>query len=124
MARQERTLKAMEVLPSLRKQGVSFADMAKELGVDQSTLYDVLGEIAEREGVTRKSLLYQPHAPATGYQRIPVYEPVTLTDPAEAMKHFDAVAEEINQLRLVITREIESQKQNSAMIRKEEALWQ
>ena len=124
MARQERTLKAMEVFPSLRKQGVSFADMARELGVNQSTLYDMLGEIAEREGVTRKSLLYQPHAPATGCRRIPVYEPVTLTDPAETMKHFDAVAEKINQLRLAIMQEVENQKQNSAMIRKEEALWQ
>lgn len=56
-----RTLKMMEDFMVLRNAGHSIPEIAKMNGVDFSVVYRKLDEIAEKNGVTRESLLETPH---------------------------------------------------------------
>ena len=59
--RSSRTLKMMGEFMALHNAGHSIPEIAKMNGVDFSVVYRKLGEIAEKNGVTRESLLEAPH---------------------------------------------------------------
>ena len=64
MARKEdeRTLKMKENFIELHDNGNSIAEIAKIYGLDKTTVYHCLQEIAEKSGRTRESLLVAPHS--------------------------------------------------------------
>lgn len=57
MAKHERTLQMMESFISLHNEGHDINEIAKMFNLAFSTVYKHLGEIAEKNGVTRESLL-------------------------------------------------------------------
>ena len=56
----ERTLKMMENYMTLRRKGLSNHEIAQEFNLSDWTVYNRLGQIAEKEGVTREELLDKP----------------------------------------------------------------
>ena len=60
----ERTLRMMEEAATLLKEGRSVKEVAGRFGLTDRTVYNRLGEIAERAGMTREELL---KCPKSGY---------------------------------------------------------
>ncbi|MBR2754014.1 helix-turn-helix domain-containing protein [Candidatus Saccharibacteria bacterium] len=56
----ERTLQMMENFLKLHNEGYSIKEIAKMYNLSEYTVYNRLGEIAEKEGVTRDELLKKP----------------------------------------------------------------
>ena len=59
----ERSLKMMENFMSHHEAGLTIKEIAELYDLNVGTVYAHLGEIADREGVTRASLLKVVHAP-------------------------------------------------------------
>ncbi len=66
----ERTLQMMQNYMILRKEGKSNLEIAKMFDLSPWTVYNALQEIADKAGVTRESLLTQPHSEPLPYERI------------------------------------------------------
>lgn len=103
MARKEdeRTLKMKENFIELHDNGNSIAEIAKIYGLDKTTVYHCLQEIAEKSGRTRESLLVAPHSTHLTYER--QFEPVAEVDLTSfnenfksTLKSFDSVCESVN----------------------------
>ena len=70
MKRNERTLQMMRNYISLHAEGMTPRDIAKKYHISNWVVYNALQEIAEKAGVTRESLLAQPHAEPKSYDRV------------------------------------------------------
>lgn len=58
----ERTIKMMDEVVKLLRSGHSVQEVAKKFGLSTWTVYNYLGEAAEKAGVTRDELLAKPRA--------------------------------------------------------------
>lgn len=58
----ERVRKMRENFMSLREQGLSFREIADKFSLHFTTVYAELESIAQANGVSRASLLYEPHS--------------------------------------------------------------
>lgn len=70
MARKTQRVKhLMEDFMSLHNEGMTIPEIAVATQVDPSTIYKLLQEIADRNGVTREELLKVPHTAHTEHVR-------------------------------------------------------
>ena len=100
----ERTLRMMEEFIALREKGFSIPDIAKHFDLSETTIYKKLGKIAEKAGVTRKSLLDKPfEADHSGRN----FTPVKPVNPTDFRKHHTAAMAEIDYLTQTIGQTIE-----------------
>ena len=113
----ERTLQMMENFVKLHEDGRSIAEIAKEYNLSESTVYNRLGEIAERAGVSRESLLEKPFlADHSGRN----YTPVEPIDTTELEKLFDEVMIYLRKAREEMESIISEQEELSAILAIEE----
>lgn len=61
--RQESTRKMMEQFPELKEHGYTIPEIAEKFGLSWTTVYNVLGIIAQENGQTREELLDCPMSP-------------------------------------------------------------
>ena len=57
-----KTKNAIDNFMQLHNLGYTVGEIAQKYGIDPSTLYSYLGQIAKANGVTRKQLLNTPHS--------------------------------------------------------------
>ena len=94
--RSERTRKMIKQFYGLRNSGYSIRQIAEMFNLDPATVYSYLGEIAEREGVDRNSLLDRVfEADHTGSQ----FTPVRLVNAKEATSRINAMTKEAEALQ-------------------------
>lgn len=65
----ERTLRMKKEYKTLHDQGFTPKEIADKFHLSDTTVYNSLQEIAEKEGVTRDSLLVFPHNTPAAYDR-------------------------------------------------------
>lgn len=86
----------------LRQKGYSIAEIAKECGLSPFTVYKALDSIAEKEGVTRDSLLYVVHKPhelknVRSYLKQPIINPEELKQDFQSLlKDVDTIINKID----------------------------
>jgi DNA-binding CsgD family transcriptional regulator len=78
----------------LHEEGHSIAEIAKICGVGKNTIYSSLDEIAEKNGVTRESLLEKviPYKTPSGPR-----EPVERIDTEELINEYNSLIEHLDQ---------------------------
>lgn len=103
----ERTLRMMESYVRLFNEGMTLTEIAKEFRLAPATVRLHLGEIAEKEGVTRESLLNQPHR-----EHIMIgakdYEPVKPLDVTEFSNNLEVLNKEFDKTIKKMEERIES----------------
>ena len=97
--RNERTLKMMEEFMSLHEKGLSIHEIAENYDLVDSTVYKLLGEIAQANGVSRSELLKVVHV---GYTRVGTYTPLREIDTKAFFARSDKIASEISEMRAMI----------------------
>ncbi len=102
MKRNERTKKMMRNYVKLHEMGLSAQEIADKYHLSTTTVYANLGEIAEKAGVTRESLLakVQPsrYVPGSVHAKTPVLpEGEFRADAAKAMEAIEKVQRSIRE---------------------------
>lgn len=109
----ERTLKMMENYVRLHEEGRSVSEIAKLYSLSTSTVYGRLAEIANKAGVSRKSLLEKPFtADHSGRNFTPV-KPVNTT---ELERHFNEVLDNLKKVRAELSLCIAKQEENAKIL--------
>lgn len=109
----ERTLKMMENYVRLHEEGRSVSEIAKLYGLSTSTVYGRLAEIANKAGVSRKSLLEKPFtADHSGRNFTPV-KPVNTT---ELERRFNEVLDNLKKVRAELSLCIAKQEENAKIL--------
>ena len=93
----ERTLKMMESYMDLHAKGARVIEIAKKFHLSPKTIYSVLDEIAEQNGVTRDSLLYCPKE--GGWTVSKTSTPLAAVDLTGFHESFDATMREITRMK-------------------------
>lgn len=117
----ERTFRMEQEYMDLHEQGLSPSEIAKRFNLDVSTVYKSLGKIANSNGVDRADLLDRPHGEHVRYKgRLKKVEPL---DPSDFLEHFEKTMSEVNELHVVIKRQIKAQERIANHVEEEEAKW-
>ena len=92
MAKDERTLQFMENYKKLHEQGLSMKQIVDTYGLSLSRGYALLDEIATMHGVTRESLLAEPHPgyPADRQMKRQISPPADFDDFCERLVDLEA----------------------------------
>ena len=107
----ERVRKMKENFMSLREQGMSFREIADKFSLHYTTVYAELESIAQANGVSRVSLLYEPHSkhsPACKCTRTTLEEMVNIEETQSA---FENAINDINTIIVNIDQIIEKDKE-------------
>ena len=102
----ERTFQMMANYKDYYDQGYSVAEIASIFDLSTTTVYDRLGEIAKRAGVSREELLFHPQRAKRqkGYSLSATVPPI---DPTKFNQHLSAALAELADLQREITSTIE-----------------
>lgn len=100
----ERTLKMMESFMSLHREGHDVNEIAKMFGLSYSTVYKRLGEIAEKEGVTREELLEKVIVADHSGRNI---EPLKPIDRTQFNKNYQDAVASVDYLKKELTKTID-----------------
>lgn len=117
MRKNERTLKMMSNFTKLHLQGLSIAEIAAKFKLSKNTVYGYLDAIAEKEGVTRESLLekVQPtrYVPSSIHAKTPIIPEGTFRADVSAMM------QSIESVQTTMSESLRSIEENSAMMKEE-----
>lgn len=105
MPRDERTLRMIREYVMLFDSGMSLVQIAEHFGLSPHTVRHYLGEIAERAGRTRKSLLSHPNN-GNGSRGRPRKE--IRVNPNEVIKKCDTLLNDLESMLQDIIRQTES----------------
>ena len=109
----ERTLQMMEAFIGLHEKGYSIPEIAKMFNLSWSIVYKKLGEIADKAGVTRESLLMSPiKADHSGRNFTPV-KPIDVT---KFHEHFNMAITELDAISKEVAQAIEDQETISKIL--------
>ena len=103
--RDERTLRMKQEYMRLHfKEGKSPKEIAELFSLTPTTVYSMLQEIADENGVSRSELLQQPHEKPVSYDR--QFEPVKSVEPEKFLKFYrsamELLDEELKEVREAI----------------------
>ncbi len=109
----ERTLQMMEAFIGLHEDGYSIPEIAKKFNLSWSIVYRKLGEIADKAGVTRESLLMSPiKADHSGRN----FTPVKPVDTAKFHERFGIAMTELDAMLKEVVQAIEDQETISEIL--------
>lgn len=94
--RDERTLTMMEKYIPLFESGMAPKEIAMKFGLSGSTVYRCVGEVADKAGVSRESLLKQPHASPTNWDYVP--EPIPEVSIASFREHLEEALKNVDSM--------------------------
>lgn len=94
--RDERTLTMMENYMPLFESGMAPKEIAMEFGLSGSTVYRCVGAVADKAGVSRESLLKQPHASPTNWDYVP--EPIPDVSIASFREHLEEALKNVDSM--------------------------
>ena len=119
----ERTLRMMDEYCSLHDQALMPKDIAEKFGVTTMTVYNRLGEIAEKNGVPRESLLEKPRtSPETVNRRS--FKQLPTVDMDQIQQDLKSAFEAVVALNTAVTECLEQQEAISQTIQEEEESWE
>ncbi|MDO5451603.1 MAG: helix-turn-helix transcriptional regulator [Candidatus Saccharibacteria bacterium] len=119
--RDKRTLKMKEEYVSLFNEGLTPKQIADKFGLSSWTVYHHLGEIAERAGVPRDSLLKRSCDSANDHGSLP--RPISLAGVSEFRQYHQEVMESAAKMHNYIIKHLAAQKEMLERVQKEEAAW-
>ena len=100
----ERTLKMMENFMSLHDEGYSIKEIAERYDLSLRPVYDNLGAIAEKAGVSRKDLLEKPIVADHSGRN---YTPVKPINKAKFNESFETLMTGVESMQLQISNTID-----------------
>ena len=114
MKKNERTLQMMENYIKLHDGGMSPHEIAKKYNLSNWTVYNSLQAIADKAGVTRESLLAQPHSEHQPFERItePV-KPINVTAFSERFQNALEVMSEFKEMVQLAIDDAENYERNT-----------
>lgn len=118
----ERTLQMKQAYVRLHESGLSPKNIAHMFDLDVGTVYKYLQEIADANGVTRKSLLETPRAKHVTHER--QFAPIKPVDTAEFRTRTQRILDEFSSLRNILSQQVKTWENLANQIEEEEASWQ
>ena len=112
----ERTLKMMENFVRLHNEGHSINEIAEEFSLSATTVYNKLGEIAEKAGMSREELLEKPIVADHSGRNFCLVKPVDLTKFNES---FDALMKSVDDFKAEIGHTIEELEATHELLQEE-----